>query len=115
MLVEALPALCEAMQYVELYTRKDSAFHLRPCRTNNCARLYRDKQCVTFTLTDLRYMLTMLRVVEAQLSQYIHAQAEVMSYAYGVLRPLVFVEPPRSAESQILYDHLFVEHKIRLI
>ena len=54
-------------------------------------------------------------MVEAQQSQYILAQADAMSYAYGVLGSLVFVEPQRSSESQIQYDQLFVELKLRLI
>ena len=60
-------------------------------------------------------MLTLLNMVEAQQSQYILAQADAMSYAYGVLGSLVFVEPQRSSESQIQYDQLFVELKLRLI
>ena len=114
-LMEALPALCDAMQRGELYTRKDGAFRLRSCKTNNCARLYRDKKCVSFTLTDLRYMMTMLHMVEAQQQQFILAQADVISYAYSVLGSLVFAELPSSNGSQILYDQLFEEFKLRLI
>ena len=112
--MEALPALCYAMQRGELYTRKDGAFRLRSCKTNNCDRLYRDKKCVSFSLTDLRYMMTMLHMVEAQ-QQFILAQADVISYAYSVLGSLVFAELPRSNGSQILYDQLFEEFKLRLI
>ena len=57
----------------------------------------------------------MLHMVEAQLIQYILAQADVMSYAYGVLGSLVFAEPPRSGGSPIQYDLLFAELKLRLI
>ena len=69
-LMEALPALCDAMQCGELYTRKDGAFRIRSGRTHNCARLYHGKRCVSFRLADLRYMATMLHVVEAQQSVY---------------------------------------------
>jgi hypothetical protein len=62
--VEALPALCEATQQGELYTRKDCSFLLRSSKPNNCARLYRDKKCVSFTLTDLCYVQTKLHMVE---------------------------------------------------
>ena len=82
-LMEALPALCEAMQHGELYTRKDGDFRLRSSKTNNRAKLYCDKKSVRFTLTDLRYMLTMLHMVEAQQSQYILPQADVMSFAFA--------------------------------
>ena len=106
--MEALSALCDAMQCGELYTRKDgAAFRIRSSRTHNCARLYHGKQCVNFKLTDLRYTSTMLHMVEAQQSQYILAQADVMSYAYGLLGSLVFAEPQRSGECPIQYDQLF--------
>ena len=83
--MEALPALCEAMQNGELYTRKDGVFRLRSSKTNNCARLYCGNTCVSITLTDLCYMLTMLHMVEAQQSQYILAQEDVMSFAFATL------------------------------
>ena len=38
-----------------------------------------------------------------------------MSYAYGVLRSLVFAEPQRSGDSPIQYDQLFAELKLQLI
>ena len=43
-LMEALPALCDAMQCGETYTRKDVAFRIRSGRTHNCAKLYHGKQ-----------------------------------------------------------------------
>ena len=98
-----------------LYTRKDGAFRLRSSKTNNCARLYCDKKCVSFTLTDLRYMLTMLHMAKAQQSQYIIAQADVMTFALATLGLLEFTEPPCSTASQIPYGQLFVELKLRLI
>ena len=60
-------------------------------------------------------MLTMLHMVEALQCQYILAQSDVMSYAYGVLGSLVFVEHQRSGESPIQYDQLIAELKLRLI
>ena len=108
--MEALPALCDAMQCGELYTRKVGAFRIRSSKTHNCARLYHGKQSVSFRLADLRYMLTIRHMVEALQCQYILAQADVMSYAYGVLGSLVFVEPQRSGESPIEYNQLFTTH-----
>ena len=49
MLMENLPALCDAMHRGELYTCKDGPFRLRSSKTNNCARLYCDKKCVSLT------------------------------------------------------------------
>jgi hypothetical protein len=113
--MENLPALCEAMQRGELYTCKDGSFRLRSSKTHNCARVYRDKKCVNFTLTDLRYMMIMLHLVEAQQSQYILAQADVMVIAFAALGALDFVESPRTTASQIPYGMLFEELKMRFI
>ena len=60
-------------------------------------------------------MVPMLRMVAAQQSQYILPQADVMSYAYGVLGSLVFAEPQRSGDCPIQYDQLFAELKLQLI
>ena len=105
--MDALPALCDAMQCGELYTRNDGAFRIRIGKTHNSARLYHSRQCVSFKLADLRYMSTMLHMVEAQQRQYTLAQADVMSYANGVLGSLVFAEPQRSGDCSIQYDQLW--------
>ena len=44
-LLENLPALCEAMQRGEIFTCKDGSFRLLTSKTNNNARMYRDKKC----------------------------------------------------------------------
>ena len=114
-LAEALPALCDAMQRGELYTRKDCAFRLRSCKTNNCARLYRDnKVCQFYAYESALY-------------------DDHATYSGGSTKPVypraggrhvvrlrrakftVFAEPPRSNASQIPYDQLFEELKLRLI
>ena len=114
-LMDALPALCDAMQCGEQFTRKDGAFRIRSGRTHNCARLYHDKRSVSFRLADLRYMATMLHVIETLQSQYILAQTDVMSYAYGVLSSLTFAVPQRSSECPIPYDQLCAELKLQLL
>ena len=115
MLMENLPALCDAMHRGELYTCKDGSFRLWSRKTNNCARLYRDRKCVSFTLNDLCYMKNMLHMVQIQLSQYILAQAGVMAFAFAALVPIEFVEPPHTTAGLIPYGQLFDEINIRLI
>ena len=114
-LMEALPALLNPMQCGELYMRKNSAFRIRTGKTHNCARMYHGRQCISFKLADLRYMATMLHMVAAQQSQYILAQADVKSYAYGMLGSLVVAQPQRSGDCRIQYDQLFAELKLQLI
>ena len=62
-LMNALTALCDATQRGELHTRKEGAFRLRSCKTHNCARLYGDKNRVSFTLTDLLYNISLLHIM----------------------------------------------------
>ncbi len=60
-------------------------------------------------------MATMLHVIEALQSQYILAQADVMSYAFGALSSLIFAVPQRSSECPIPYDQLCAELKLQLL
>ena len=114
-LMEALPALCDAMRCCKLFTRKDGAFRIRSSRGHNCARLYHGKRSVGVGLADLRYMATMLHVVETLQNQYILAQADVMSYAYSALSSMIFAVPQRTSECPIPYDQLCVERKLQLL
>ena len=57
-------------------------------------------------------MLKMLHFVQVQQTQYILAQNYVMAFAIAALGSLEFVEPPRTATSQIPYGQLFDEHKM---
>ena len=70
---------------------------------------------VSFTLTDLRYLMAMLHTVQDQLSQYILAQADVIELAFAALSIIEFVEPPRPTAGLIPYGQLFAELKLRLI
>ena len=112
--MENLPSLCDAVHRGEIYTCKDGPFRLRSSKTNNCARLYRDRKCVSFTLNDLCYMKNMVHMVQAQLSQYILAQAEVMAFAFAAFGSIEFVVPPHTTAGLNPYGQLFDELKIRL-
>ncbi len=114
-LMEHLPALCEAMYRCENYTCKDGLFLLQSTRTHATARMYRDKNCVSFRLVDLRYMMNMLHFVQFQQTQYILAQNDVMSFAILTLGTIEFVETLHTAAGLLPYDQLFDELKMKLI
>ena len=114
-LMEHLPALCEAMHRGELYTCKDGPFRLRSCKTHNNARMYRDRKCISFKLTDLRYMMNILPMVQAQQAQYILAQTDVTAFAVAALGSIEFIEPPHTTAGLIPYGQLFDELKVQLI
>ena len=78
--MEHLPALCEAMNRGKLYTCKDGPFRLRSGKIHNNAR-----KCVSFKLTNLRYMINMLHMVQAQEAQYMLAETDVMAFVVAAL------------------------------
>ena len=98
-----------------LYTCKDVPFRLLSSKTNNCARMYRDKKCVSFTLNDLCYMKNLLHMVQGQHSQYILAQTDIMAFVFAAVGYIEFVEPPHTTAGLIPYGQLFDELKLRLI
>ena len=51
----------------------------------------------------------MLHMVQAQQSQYILAQADVMAFAFAALGSIEFVEPPHTTAGLIPYSQLFDE------
>ena len=99
----------------EHYTCKDDLLHLQSAGTCRTARIYPDKQFVSFKFADLRYMMNMLHIVQDHQTKYILAQNDVMAYAVAALGSIEFVELPPTATNLILYDQLFDELKTLLI
>ena len=114
-LMDHLPALRESMHRGEAYTCKYGPFRLRSCKTHNNAKMYRDKKCVSFKLTDLQYMLNILHMVQVQQAQYILAQTDVTAFVIAALGSIEFVEPPYTTAGPIPYGQLFDELKVQLI
>ena len=113
--MEHLPKLCESMCRGEHYTCKDGVLRIQSAGTYRAARMYQDKQFVSFKCADLRYMMNMLHFVQDQQTKYTLARNDVMAYAVAALGSIEFVEPPPTATSLILYDQLFDELKTLLI
>ena len=90
----------------EHYTCKEDQFRLQSAGTYRAARMYLDKQFVSFKFAYLRYMMNMLYFVQDQQTKYIVAQ-NIMDYAVAALGSNEFVEPPPTATNFILYDQLF--------
>jgi hypothetical protein len=60
-------------------------------------------------------MMNILHIVQAQQSQYILAQADVMSFTVAALGTIEFVESPHTSAGLLPYGQLFDELKIRLV
>lgn len=74
-----------------------------------------DKKCVSLTLTELGYMMSMLHIVKVQLRRHILAQKDVISYANVVLWSFIFAVLPCSTDGKFPYDQLCMELKLHLI
>ena len=103
------------MCHGEHYICKDDLFHLQSTGTNRAARIYLDKQLVSFKFAYLRYMMNTLHFVRDQQTKYILAQNDVMASAVATLGLTEFVEPPPTATYLILYDQSFDKLKTLLI
>ncbi len=66
-------------------------------------------------ITDLRYMMNVLHMVQAQQRQYILAQADFMAFAFAALGLSSLFEPPHTTVGLISYGQLFDERKLKLI
>ena len=98
----------------EHYTFKEDLFRLQSAGTYRAARMYLDKQFVSFKFADLLCIMNMLHFLQYQQTKYILLQNDVMAYAFAALGSIEFVEPPPTATNLILYDQLFDELKTLL-
>ena len=64
---------------------KDDVFRLTATGSYRAARLYLDKQKISFKLNELRYLLNTFRVVQNQDTLYILAVSDVMTHATAAL------------------------------
>jgi hypothetical protein len=100
----------------ERYACKDGVFGLF-CSGGNfyVARMYLDKRYIVFKLANLRYLMNMLYLVQAQVNKYTHAHDDVMSYVASARGRTEFIQTNPSSTADITCDRLFEEVKIPLI
>ena len=110
-LSECLPRICASMCDDEQFACSDGIFRLTTTGSYRKARLYKDKHYITLNFQDLRYLNNMFHVVYNQLSSYIEALPDLMTYVISALSSATYVEPASTASRHILYPQLFEELK----
>ena len=75
------------------------------------ARVYQGQQFISMKLHELRHLNYILPMVVSQLNRYTEAMPDVMNYVTAALYSDIYVEPPFSANKNVLYYQLFDELK----
>jgi hypothetical protein len=114
-MAEHLPELCDAVYLGKRYSYKDGEFKLLCSGTESVARLYLNKRFVTFKDCDIRYLMVMLHLVQAQQAQYTLARDDVVAYVLLAQAASEFVEHQSDLCGLILCDQLFQDIKTLLI
>ena len=89
------------------YVCKELVFQLQTRGKDNIAKVIYDKQSISFKLTKLNYLLSMIAILENQLARYSFGQHDVMTYITNALGSDVFVQPLPDSSTFLLYDQLF--------
>jgi hypothetical protein len=102
LLHEVLSDQCET-------SSRSGNFRLTRNRGGGAARLYLDTQYIHLTSQDLRYLVRMFHIVQKQLSDYIIAMPDVLSYVTSSLTSTSYIEPAPNVSQHINYPHLYEE------
>lgn len=115
-LAECLPRICESMCANEQCGCSEGSFRLTTTATGGVARMYVDKQFISFRLADLQYMARIFHVVRNQLNVYTLSLPDVLAYATVALTSPTYIEPSLpTASKHIVYPQLFDELKTMLL
>jgi hypothetical protein len=74
---------------------------------NNSSKVIFDRASITLTLPELEYLVRNLTTLANQLARYKLAEADVLTYAQGVVGAMNFVPPKEQASIFVQYDVLF--------
>jgi regulatory protein YycI of two-component signal transduction system YycFG len=104
-MAENLSRLCEAMCDNDYYIckREDVSFRMNTTGSYRVARMFVDKNSISLKLSELRYLLNMFYIIQNQLTLYLQAMQDVISYAKSALHSITYIEPGPLASKEILY------------
>ena len=80
-------------------------FWLQTTRNRGSVRLCLGVEYISLTQPDMDYLVRVIRLVEQQLSDYIIALPDVLSYVISSLTSVSYVEPVPDASKNIDYPH----------
>ena len=80
-----------------------------PKRRRGLTRLYVGSDYICLTWLDLHYLARMFNIVHQQMSDYIFALPDLLSYVTMSLTSVVYVAKIPNASAHINYPHLYEE------
>jgi hypothetical protein len=89
----------------ERYACKDGVFGLLYSGgTHSVARMYQDTRYIIFKLSDLRYLMNMVKFVQVRQAKYILVRDDVRAYSIAALCESEFIEPNLTTAGLIQYE-----------
>jgi len=110
-MADNIAALCNALATNEHFSTKDGDFKINTTGSYKIARVYIDKQCLSYTYEDLRNLAYIMYMIQNQLTFYTAVMTDVIAYIDTAHDSVTFVEPPSTANKAINYYQLFEEIK----
>jgi len=110
-MADNIAALCNALATNEQFSTKDGDFKMNTTGSYRVARIYIDKQFLSFTYEELRNLAYIMYMIQNQLTYYTAAMNDVIAYIDTAHDSVTFVEPPSTAHKAINYYQLFEEIK----
>ena len=110
-MADNIAALCNALATNEQFSTKDGDFRMNTTSSYRVARIYIDKQFLSYTYEELRNLAYIMYMIQNQLVYYTAAMNDVIAYIDIAHDSVTFVEPPSTAHKAINYYQLFEEIK----
>jgi len=115
-LVEHLPRLCDASCTNARYISGIHDGFGISTTTYRTARMHLSQGTrITFKLSDLSYLSTIMPIVTDQLARYTNAMTDVMAYAMSAMASTEYIEPLPTYSKDILYSQLYELKTITLM
>jgi len=114
-MADNIAALCNALSPNGQFSTKDGDFKMNTTDSYRIARVYLDKQFLSFTYEELRNLAYIMYMIQNQMTFYTAAMTDVIAYIDTAHDSVTFVEPPSTANKAINYYQLFEEIKSVLI
>jgi len=110
-MADNIVALCNALATNEHFSTKNGDFKMNITGSYRIARLYLDKQFLSYTYQELRNLAYIMYMIQNQLTFYTAAMNDVIAYIDTAHDSVTFVDPQSTANKSINYYQLFEEMK----
>jgi len=109
-MADNIAALCNALSTNEQFSTKNGDFKMNTTGSYRIARVYLDKQFLSFTYEELRHLAYIMYMIQNQMTFYTAAMTDVIA-CIDTAHDSHFAEPPSTANKSINYYQLFEEIK----